>query len=853
MDKKKIISLTTASILVSNFLPITQLQVFADEVKEDVITQDVENLESISRSISTRESAIRTLSTKVKVNNINYGSVINERDNSNLGEGESSIVLKTYYDNYEESGKWIKTYTGNISSQDEKVNLKVTAKSGYIATLVPNLVTSGTKYLDYDAKNLVTSNTSIGINPINTTKWGPGSGTTELSADLNTEMIINFSAKLDAQKITTEIIGNGTITEPEELYYANNEALIDKNTTHTFKINPGKNQEVTATLNGEPLEISEDNTITIGAGHLKVEFTEAVQTDKYNLNLNIDENGKINIENKDYSGQTSALVSKEYETTLIAKPDNGYYTSKVTLDGEVILPNEDGSYTLPTTELEDRELQVIFEEKMNATIIVDENRLPYTGEEQQLTYIVEGQDKEVLTTGKVKFYKKNGLGQTVYYNPVEIGNHKYKATFDGNEKYNACTLEGTLEIYDNRQEVTIEFPEITKVYNGEVQTIVANVVSEDKEVVATVDAEYDFKAEHLLNPAGKDVGTYDVTAKFKGDKNYKAAEGRATIEITKCKPKVSVGNKTATYNGKAIRSDVVITPKCGYIGLYTGVNTKLSPIVYVDVNLGDDAISKKISEFINSMDIGTAGELKKIFENEALLKLLELAKIDVSDITNALKYLPDDMALSFGAPVNAGAYVSTAIVIDKNAEVAVGIGGLLVTKSNRNIVFTEDSLGSGDKIKPGQEYKMEAVFEGTNEKVEVKFTGLTTGGKTYSSTQAPKEVGVYVATAFVGSDSNYRADIAVRSFTIAKSTTSIKITSSANKVYDGKAYEVESTVKDRDGKVVEGSTVKYTYYKGLRKLSSAPTEAGSYRVIATYSGDDAHYGSTTSMKFSISK
>lgn len=40
-------------------------------------------------------------------------------------------------------------------------------------------------------------------------------------------------------------------------------------------------------------------------------------------------------------------------------------------------------------------------------------------------------------------------------------------------------------------------------------------------------------------------------------------------------PKVSVGNKTATYNGKPLKSDVVITPKCGYIGLYTGVNTKL--------------------------------------------------------------------------------------------------------------------------------------------------------------------------------------------------------------------------------------------------------------------------------------
>lgn len=700
--------------------------------------------------------------------------------------------------------------------------------------MVPNKLTSGQKYLKYDASNLITSNTQISINSINTTKWGISSGTDEISSGLNTNMNIKFSANPLAQKITTEIIGNGTITAPEELYYDNNQALIDRGTTHTFKINPGQNQEVTATLDGEPLEISEDNTVTIGACHLKVEFTEAVQTDKYDLNL-------------------KTKVSKEYETTLTAIPDNGYYTSKVTLDGKEISANEDGTYTLPTTELDARELTIEFADKMEATIVIDELRLPYTGEEQELTYKVVVTDDEEITTGKAVFSKKNLLGQTIVYNLVEIGNHNFKATFAGNEKYKSCSLEGTLEIYDNREEVTIEFVETSKVYNGEVQTIEANVLNQDGEVVGQANVTYDFKVEHLLSPAGKDVGTYDVTAKFNGDKNYRSTELKGTIEITKCRPSVSVGAKTSSYTGKPIRSDIKITPNCGYIGLYTGVNTKLTPIVYVDVNLGDDTISKAISDLINKVEISTAGDLKEFFENESLVKLLELANIDISDVTNALKYLPDDMALSFGAPVNAGAYVSTAIVLDKNAEVTVGVGVLLVSKANRNIVFTEDSLSSGDKIKPGKEYKMSAIIEGTDEEVEVKFTGLTSKGKSYSSTVAPKEAGVYVATAYLSSNSNYRADIALRTFTISKSTSTIEITLSNDKVYDGNAYEVESVVKDRNGEIVEHANVKYTYYKGIRKLSAAPTEVGSYRVIATYSGDDAHYGSSTSMKFDISK
>ena len=77
------------------------------------------------------------------------------------------------------------------------------------------------------------------------------------------------------------------------------------------------------------------------------------------------------------------------------------------------------------------------------------------------------------------FTKKNQLQQTIYYKPVEIGKHNFKATFEGNEKYKPCQLEGILEIYDNRKAVTIEFSETTKVYNGEVQTFVANVVNED--------------------------------------------------------------------------------------------------------------------------------------------------------------------------------------------------------------------------------------------------------------------------------------------------------------------------------------------------------------------------------------
>ncbi len=64
--------------------------------------------------------------------------------------------------------------------------------------------------------------------------------------------------------------------------------------------------------------------------------------------------------------------------------------------------------------------------------------------------------------------------------------------------------------------------------------------------------------------------------------------------------------------------------------------------MYIDVNLADDLIGKLISDLISNVDISSIADLKKLFENEELIKLLESAGIDISDITDDLKYLPDN-------------------------------------------------------------------------------------------------------------------------------------------------------------------------------------------------------------------
>ena len=53
--------------------------------------------------------------------------------------------------------------------------------------------------------------------------------------------------------------------------------------------------------------------------------------------------------------------------------------------------------------------------------------------------------------------------------------------------------------------------------------------------------------------------------------------------------------------------------------------------------------------------------------------------------------------------------------------------------------------------------------------------------------------------------------------------------------YDGQAHTLEVT-----GTLPEGVTVAYEYYSGETKLSSAPVNAGEYRVVAKFTGDNEH-------------
>ena len=125
-----------------------------------------------------------------------------------------------------------------------------------------------------------------------------------------------------------------------------------------------------------------------------------------------------------------------------------------------------------------------------------------------------------------------------------------------------------------------------------------------------------------------------------------------------------------------------------------------------------------------------------------------------------------------------------------------------------------------------------------------------------SISSAPTDAGTYRVTATVAADNNYEeASSTSVEFTISKAGSTISITDSLNKDYDG------SAVKDTPTVSKSGSTGDVTYTWEKKKnaaewesIAAAPTDAGTYRVTAAVAADDNYKAaSSTAKEFTISQ
>lgn len=164
--------------------------------------------------------------------------------------------------------------------------------------------------------------------------------------------------------------------------------------------------------------------------------------------------------------------------------------------------------------------------------------------------------------------------------------------------------------------------------------------------------------------------------------------------------------------------------------------------------------------------------------------------------------------------------------------------------------FTTESM---DKKYDGKAV-MEPSVTKTGSSKDVAFTWYEKNGVNWTKlSSSPVNAGKYKVVANVDGDDFYNGTSVEKEFTINKADTTIAITTdNMDKVYDGVAVsepEVNKTGSTHD--------VTFTWYvkdsENWKEISSAPTDTGSYKVIANVKADDNYNEAKAEKEFSISQ
>ena len=187
----------------------------------------------------------------------------------------------------------------------------------------------------------------------------------------------------------------------------------------------------------------------------------------------------------------------------------------------------------------------------------------------------------------------------------------------------------------------------------------------------------------------------------------------------------------------------------------------------------------------------------------------------------------------------------------KTLKVTVNLTGL---KAESSITVTETL----DKTYDGSPVHSTPTVEKTGSTGDVTYTWEKKKNATdwESIAVAPIDAGTYRVTATVAADNNYeKASSTAKEFTISKADSTISVTESLNKDYDGSAVNGTPTVS----KTGSTGAVTYTWKKKLNNatwedLTTAPITVGTYQVTAHLAADDNYQVADSSpVEFTISK
>ena len=291
------------------------------------------------------------------------------------------------------------------------------------------------------------------------------------------------------------------------------------------------------------------------------------------------------------------------------------------------------------------------------------------------------------------------------------------------------------------------------------------------------------------------AGVQSIRVTYKGSAEYKPSQPtEGSITVNKAKVKVHVKSASMYVSEAANGLNLVTTTPDDHFNtfvVYAGVTRNVTTAVYLQlpesytsnqvlIKLLDKALEGLGQPtFTEMLQNGiTLGQLRQLLKTKEIVDVLEKIGIDTGALGQLIKVIDklpavgDNLRIAVGVPNRAGAYSVTAITDNKNYNVGVGVGALVLKADKAKLVWKQDigkkiSATDAKKADFTAELQMNGERVSDPPRVRVLYSGLTSKWKVYSSPKAPTEPGRYVMTAVV-LGGNYQAAPITRSFQITK-------------------------------------------------------------------------------------
>jgi hypothetical protein len=389
-----------------------------------------------------------------------------------------------------------------------------------------------------------------------------------------------------------------------------------------------------------------------------------------------------------------------------------------------------------------------------------------------------------------------------------------------------------------------------------------------------------------------DAGTYTVTASFPGSADYGAASAAVTFAITPATPVLQVTDNGGTFNGSSFMANALvkgingrfvtnlegISPTLTY---YAGSGGTGSPLPAAPVSAG---VYTVVANFPGSTDYGAASSTATFNINPAA------ATVEVSDnggiydgstfpasaLVEGINgvfavslegnrptltyYLSGNSTPLAGAPTSVGTYTDVATFLGSADYGSASSSAIFTIKAAPSAATVEVSDSGG--IFDGAAFRANAMVEGGSVSFAASLEGVAPtltyfAGSSGSGTPlsaAPVSVGTYTVVAVFAGSPDFTSASSLTTFTIGQATPTVEVSDSGG-VFDGSAYSASAAVAGVGGvfgSSLEGESLKLAYFTGTSALSSAPSSAGTYTVVASFPGSTDYRGASSSATFSIS-